>query len=400
MNTTNKEHLKETIENIMKVAQDKVPLLKHSKELTITEVGDGNVNYIFRIKDKEKNISVIAKYADEFIRDSETRELSTKRNEIEYFILDVQNQLAPNSVPEVYYFDQENHCIYMEDLVNYQTMRDALKERQTFPHFSKNIANFLYHTLFKTTDMVMDSEEKKERAANLVNVDMCEISERLVFTEPYRNFQGKNSYHSDNENLVQESLYNNGALLKEVAILKNSFKNNAQSMIHGDLHSGSIFINKDSMKVFDPEFSFYGPMGYDIGNIIGNLTINYIIAKKTNEDSAFINWLEVTVPTIVDAFIEVYNENYDNDVKDPMMKIESFKKSYLQSIISDTFGYAGTELIRRTVGAFKVMELDEVKGTAHQKEIESDLIHIGKSLILNRNQLSNGNDFLHTILIK
>ncbi len=25
------------------------------------------------------------------------------------------------------------------------------------------------------------------------------------------------------------------------------------------------------MKVIDPEFSFYGPMGYDIGNVIGNL---------------------------------------------------------------------------------------------------------------------------------
>lgn len=400
MNETQKDHLKVTIDNIMKVASEEVSILKNSKDLTITEVGDGNVNYIFRIKDEEANVSVIAKYADEFIRDSETRKLSTKRSEIEYLILDVQNKLAPNTVPEVYYFDKQSKCIYMEDLVNHQTMRDALKERQTFPHFSRKIANFLYRTLFKTTDIVMDSKEKKERVANLVNVDMCEISERLVFTEPYNNFQGKNSYHPDNEKLVQETLYNNEALLKEVAILKNNFKNNAQSMIHGDLHSGSIFINKESIKVFDPEFSFYGPMGYDIGNIIGNLTINYIIAKKTSEDNAFINWLEVSVPTIIDAFIEVYNENYDHDVTDPMMQNESFKETYLQSIINDTFGYAGTELIRRTVGAFKVMELDEVKGTAYQRELESELIQIGENLILNRNQFKNGTDFLNTILFK
>ena len=29
-----------------------------------------------------------------------------------------------------------------------------------------------------------------------------------------------------------------------------------------DLHTGSIFINDDTTMVFDPEFCFYGPMGY------------------------------------------------------------------------------------------------------------------------------------------
>ena len=39
-----------------------------------------------------------------------------------------------------------------------------------------------------------------------------------------------------------------------------------KSLIHGDLHTGSIFINEESTKVFDPEFCFYGPMGYVKGN--------------------------------------------------------------------------------------------------------------------------------------
>ena len=28
---------------------------------------------------------------------------------------------------------------------------------------------------------------------------------------------------------------------------------------------------QEGTKVIDPEFAFYGPMGYDIGNVIGNL---------------------------------------------------------------------------------------------------------------------------------
>ena len=34
--------------------------------------------------------------------------------------------------------------------------------------------------------------------------------------------------------------------------------------------------SEDSMFVIDPEFAFYGPIGFDIGAIISNLIIAYI----------------------------------------------------------------------------------------------------------------------------
>ena len=50
-------------------------------------------------------------------------------------------------------------------------------------------------------------------------------------------------------------------LKAEVAKLRNGFMNNAQALLHGDLHSGSIFANERGIKIIDPEFAFYGPMG-------------------------------------------------------------------------------------------------------------------------------------------
>lgn len=390
----NTSHLEKIIGNLSESARKNIKSFERSENLIITEIGDGNINYIFRVQDSDTNFSVIAKYADDFIRNSETKKLSTKRSEIEFFILDVQNKLAPNFVPKVYFFDNEQHCIYMEDLTDFKTMRDALKEKAVFPHFAENIATFLYNTLFKTTDLVMESALKKRRATELLNIDMCEISERLVFTEPYKNLQNLNVYHQNNKDLVSKYLYQNESLITEVAKLKNNFKNNAQSMIHGDLHSGSIFINESHIKVFDPEFSFYGPMGYDIGNILGNLTINYVIEKVIKGDEDFTNWLAVTVSDIVDNFIEIYNQNFKHDVTDPMMKHDTFQKAYLEEILSDTFGYAGTEIIRRTVGAFKVPKLGEVLGSNHQEEIEKRLITIGSTLIQRRHEFKNGKSFL------
>lgn len=380
-------------EKVKIIAQNHINFLDNSKVLEMEEIGDGNINYIFRLSDGHE--MVIAKFADSFFRGSD-KGISTKRSEIESYILSIQNSLSPGQVPNVFYFDQDNHCIFMEDLSDYATLRDALKENKIFPQLSKSMAKFLYNTLFKTTDLVLDSEEKKNRVKKLINTEMCEISERLVFTEPYLNLQKKNSFHAENEKFVKEKLYQNTELLKEIAILKNNFKNNAQSMIHGDLHAGSVFVKENDMKVFDPEFSFYGPMGYDIGNIIGNLIIYYVYAKQSNQDDEYTQWLEETIKEIADFFIKEYEGNFDGDVNDPVMKTKLFKKEYLNSILSDTFGYAGTEIIRRTVGAFKVPVL--AKSDLNLiKSLEISLINIGVELILHRNKLANGDQLQQLI---
>ena len=57
----------------------------------------------------------------------------------------------------------------------------------------------------------------------------------------------------------------------KIAKIKFDFMNNAQALLHGDLHTGSIFVREDSTRMFDPEFAFFGPIGYDVGNVIANL---------------------------------------------------------------------------------------------------------------------------------
>lgn len=372
---------------------EKTNLFDHTEDINIAEVGDGNVNYIYRVNNGDK--SVIVKFADDFIRDSDTRALSTKRNEIEYEILRRQDLLCPNSVPKVYFYSEEMNCIVMEDLSDFDVLREGLKEYKTYPHLATAMSRFLYDVLFKTTDLVMDEAEKKELAGELVNIDMCEISERLVFTEPYMNNQGLNRYASENNDFVQETLYNNEELKLEVAKLKNKFMNNTQSMIHGDLHSGSIFISNDDFKVFDPEFSFYGPMGYDIGNVVASLAISYVVAELENieETKSYRDWLVTTIKDMVDGFISIYNEEYSQDVNTHMFNNEAFKSYYLKDIIADTAGYAGTEMIRRTVGVAKVWDLDRVQDHPNIALIERTIVNIAKDFILERTDISSGSDF-------
>ena len=50
----------------------------------------------------------------------------------------------------------------------------------------------------------------------------------------------------------------------------------AEALIHGDLHTGSIMVNQDETKVIDPEFAFYGPMGFDVGLLLANFFLGLL----------------------------------------------------------------------------------------------------------------------------
>lgn len=64
------------------------------------------------------------------------------------------------------------------------------------------------------------------------------------------------------------------------------FCERAQALLHGDLHTGSIMVTPDSTQVIDPEFGFYGPMGFDIGAFIGNLILAYFSQDGHAENGA------------------------------------------------------------------------------------------------------------------
>ncbi|WP_282926014.1 S-methyl-5-thioribose kinase [Helcococcus kunzii] len=370
-------------EKILDYVFENLDIFENRENVEIKEIGDGNVNYIFRVKDDKK--SVIVKFSDDYIRGSTTRKLSSARSKIETEILNYQWKLSNGLVPEIYDYSEENSFIIMEDLSDYRVLRESIKLKEIYKGFGKEVAKFLYNTLFKTTDLVMNIKEKKETVARFVNYDMCEISERLVFTEPYMNNQGLNSFTESNRDFIEQNIVNNKKLILEVAKLKLQFMTNSESMIHGDLHSGSIFINSNGIKVFDPEFAFYGPMGYDIGNILASLIISYNVAFFENNyiENDFTEWLKQSILEIVSEFKKIYKENSLNDVNTYMFKNEEFLEYYLNKIFRDTAGYAGTEIIRRTVGVAKVIDIDRVKNHDGYKDVERKLLSTGIDLILN-----------------
>ncbi|MCL4583125.1 S-methyl-5-thioribose kinase [Fusobacterium animalis] len=353
-------------------------LFPENANLTVKEIGDGNINYIFKVENKIDGKSIVLKQADKLLRSS-GRPLDLTRSKIEANILRIENNLAPHYVPEIYFYDEIMCVLAMEDISEYKNLRTELIAGKIFPNFADNISEFLSRTLLLTTDLFMNKFEKKKNVKEFINPELCDISECLVFIEPYDNNKNRNIITIGNEEFVENMLYKNEDLHFAILKLREKFMNYSQSLIHGDLHSGSIFINEKGIKIIDPEFSFYGPMAYDVGNVIGNLYFPLYRAKFFMEDSKkkeeFINWLEkciLDIPILFSEKCKLLWEKYSND---KLLKNKKFRDYYIENIVKDSLAYAGTEIIRRTVGDAKVLELTSLETSEKKLELERRLIN-------------------------
>lgn len=376
---------------------DHLELFDNKNHLVISEIGDGNINYVHQVMDRITDKTAVVKQADKYLRSS-GRLLDLSRNRIEAEILRIQNDLAPEYIPEVYDYNEKMAALTMENISEYKNMRYELIDKQIFPNFSEEISDFLAKVLIPTTDLVLDSAVKKNQVKSFTNIDMCDISENLVLTEPYDNYRNQNIVTSGNEEFVKSHLYEDDQLHAEVAWLRNNFMNNAQALIHGDLHTGSIFINQSGIKIIDPEFAYYGPMGYDIGNVLAHLYFPIVLnVTDENVDTSFNDWLLNSSKEIYDQVLEKLNIVYDEVVVKKIYKNKKFKKDYLADIMSDALGYAGTEIIRRVVGDSKVKELSLISA---EKKLSAErvLINFGIQLIKKRREINNGKALIATFI--
>ena len=263
-------------ETVKQYAVDVLRRFAPDEEIVCEEIGDGNINYVFRIRSLKDGHSVVIKQADRLLRSS-GRLLDQNRSRIEAAVLKLEGELTPGFVPKFYHYDEVMAATAMEDVSAFGNLRRELAENRVYPHLSGNLSSFLVDTLLPTTDLVLDAEEKKRRVRFFTNPELCKITEDLVLTEPYYNYKGRNIITPGNEAFVEQKLYHDESLHARAAALRLNFMNNAQALLHGDLHTGSVFANENGIKVLDPEFAFYGPMGYDIGNVIGNLYFSWLL---------------------------------------------------------------------------------------------------------------------------
>ncbi|WIV20519.1 S-methyl-5-thioribose kinase [Paenibacillus polygoni] len=389
-----------TLDEAMQLSQKVLDLFDANSELTCQEIGDGNLNLVFHIRDMNSRNSVIVKQALPYAKIvGESWPLSLDRARIEREVLQEEYRICPGSVPQVYYYDDELALTIMEDLSDHVIMRKGLIEGNHYPLFSKHIGEFMARTLFYTSDLAMDQSLKKEKVKKFVNPDQCKITEDLIFEEPYR-LSERNNYSPSIEDEA-EALRTDRELHLEIAILREKFLTEAQALLHGDLHTGSIFVTSESTKVIDPEFAYYGPMGFDIGAVLANLLLHYVSIPGwiTDEAAATARAEELLlmVQNVWTEFEHRFCELWDQDVQDYMARTKGYQEFYIAKLLQDSAGFAGSKMIRRIVGLAHVADIDTISNETIREQAERKALSIGKNLVKNHRRITSITDLMNLV---
>jgi 5-methylthioribose kinase len=372
--------------------------------LKVQEIGDGNVNFVYRIKDPVSSKSVILKQAVPYLRVAgESFPLTRERMNVEIMALKSSKAICPDMVPTIYYSSKAQSLVIMEDLANHQIIRGQMIKGIVFPGFAGHMANYLAKTLFYTSDLYLQSEAKKALVADFINPALCKLTEDFVFSHPYENHP-TNTYNPELSPVAIDTVQEDRQVKIAVAQMKHKFMNEAQALIHGDLHIGSIMANAEQTYVIDPEFAFFGPMGFDVGALIGNLYMNYFshgYEAHLNGEAAnhYRRWLLDTVSMIWQQFSDVFTTlwlehegqspsqqwQYDNGMAD----LEVYIDTYMASLLADSIGFAACKMMRRVVGLAKVADFADIKDLKLRARIEQNIIAMAAKMIVSRGKFSD-----------
>lgn len=370
---------------------------------TVREVGDGNLNLVFIVEGDAG--SVIVKQALPYVRlVGDSWPLPLKRAFFEYHALIRQDARDPGSVPEVLHFDEEQALIIMERLQPHIILRQQTMEGRKVAGLGKTLGLFAARTAFRGSDLSMTAKDKKADVALFAdNVELCDITESLVFTDPYYDAEMNRHTTPQLDGIVAE-LRNDIALKVEVQHMKRAFTSRGETMCHGDLHAGSIMVTDNEARIIDPEFAYYGPFGFDIGMLIGNYLMAYhaMPAHIADADkcSEFQEWIlsviEETWSVFREEFLRLWRTERSGILYPKALyedqghnfASESAAEQLLAEIFRDLVGFAGIEMHRRILGLAHVAELDTIEDEDLKARCEAKCLKLGQFLVINRNRLT------------
>jgi 5-methylthioribose kinase len=358
------------------------------------ELSGGNINFTYLIGSTCTTRKLIVKSAPPFIKIAPTWKCDQKRLYFEYSQLEYASKVAPGLVPAVHYYSPTEHYIIMEYLDNYITMREMFITGQKCDKLASNLAKYLANTLFYSSDFHLTLQEKSDIVSKYSkNSELCAVTQQVIFHEPYMkdckaNYWTSNSI--DLDTFIREDIQSDNTLKLAVLGLLEKFRTQTQAIIHADLHTGSVMVNVETGRigVIDAEFTFCGPMGFDIGLLFANIAIAHIAQNGYENRDSYRDYVAKLIPeiwtTFVQEFLSLWKQSKgDMYPQDFVQEIEDeIQQRFFARLYNDSLGFAGLELIRRVIGMASCADTLAIPNLQTRAACEIEILKLGKQFVL------------------
>ena len=369
----------------------------------IDEVGDGNLNLVYTVSSDAGDI--IVKQALPYVRlVGDSWPLPLSRSFYEHEVLVRQAKRDPGSVPQIIYFNKVQAIIAMEMLLPHVILRKKLIAGEYVDGLAQRLGKFCARTAFRGSDLSLQTADKKSDTALFQgNLALMGITESLVFTEPY--FAAEMNHHTDGLDPIVRILRSDVEMKTEAQRMLLKFTANTETLCHGDLHSGSVMCTDNETKVIDPEFGFYGPMGFDIGMLISNYLMAYFSQPSHRESDTLLEyqtWILKVIEGTCEAFQQEFKNLWNSERTGILFPQSMFEdqgdssefalNEMLEHIWQDAVAISGIEMHRRVLSLAHNADFEEINDTEKRSQLEARNLMMGRELILNSKMIKNATE--------
>lgn len=364
----------------------------------VRQVSGGNLNLVHAVDGPAGSVCV--KQSLPYLRLlGEGAPMPLDRIVFEHRALSVHAQLAPDRVPAVLHFDPTLFLLVMEYLDGYVPLRQGLMQMVRYPHLAQHIGDYVARTTFLTSDLALQPAERRAHAAAMAgNSGMYRWMEELSYRDSYMVHE-RNAWNAPHLDDMAAAFRNDGPLKRAVSRLKLKYLAEPVAHVHGDLHTDSIMVTADDVRMIDMEHTLYGPIGYDFGHLFGHLFLNYFshdgYADPDTTRATYQAWLLDTIEAIWHSFTatfttlwrshrtgEAYPAALFEDAGDTA-GLATARDELLAQVFRDALGFCGVEMVRRILTVGQVPDLEDIEDPARRAVFERHCLRFGREMILN-----------------
>lgn len=367
--------------------------------------GDGFVNFIYRITDKNTGASVILKQARDYAKRIGKGDghmvYDVRRNGIEADILRIKHAITPEYIPEMYHIDRENHLYIYEDAKDLKILRFMMDEGHIYKKMPVMLGEFVAKNNFYTSELYLEPEMHQKLEAHFENPEMRHLFQILLFNNTE---WPMGDAHEDPDvdpvrMKIGDSAWNDHELQTEMLKLRHIYMAKSECLIHSDLHTSNILLDDDHMKIIDMEYAFVGCCSSDSGYLLGNFVYQFVRWFYVKNDNA--KALSAAALYYIQMFLETYRAVfkacYDEDARDMYRGFDDYCDYLIDVYFHETVGFIGSQVMSRVGRCTTLPDIDTIPDENDRRKATYVLLNIGKYLVKHRNDIKDPEDLVNTI---
>ena len=397
-----------TKENVTDYLKEKMPDLDYSKPLIISAIGEGSleedgdgfINFVLRVSDGKKKL--IVKQA----RSTSRRggfEVSIDRAHYEYQSMEIRKSIVPEYLPDLYFMDNENKVFVTEDVSHLKIMRFQLNKGVMFPKFAKQAGEYLAKTHFYTSEYYLDTKSFRDLTIHFMNHKMRDIFDTNAFITKKDSKQDfGRQMNPKYEQFIRRLLLDEKVILERYK-LRSLFITKGEALLHGDFHTSNVFIDQEDMKVIDMEYTFCGPISYDIGYMSSHLLSQFACAafrpfESEQARKEFQAYILLQMRELYTEYIKCFFQCWDKDAKEIYKGQKGLQEDVAKTVLEEMIAFCATSNFSRASGEIGYPEYDVIEDEVQRHNAICLSMFLDYKTILNRKNYRSINEYIDDLV--